>query len=465
MIDRTHDCLKYLLQLVPTASNDIAHVLTSSYLTTSDSPRRQVKYMDNLLKVTQYAPHLQQEILSLIIERLIKTDVEVQAEWEKLEEVDEDIEYEVSQMVLDLQNEDDEDDSDDESDVDEDEDTITYRVQRLKRNMTAMDATLDRLFAYYETSFTKGSRNDTTATFDHLLTQFESTILPCYRSRHTQFLIFHFAQASPELIDQFVGACAHITFDRTRPLLTRLSAAAYLASFIARGARVSANIVRDVFEILGQNLDGLRARHEDSCAGPELRRYGAFYALSQALLYIFCFRWRDLLVQDDDEEIEDPDDIIADGRELNWAPMIRPLMTRLVYSKLNPLKVCSQHIVHQFAAIAQHLRFIYVYSLLETNKRLRLSHALGAGSAYSGIVERETALSGKREEESFQLDNYFPFDPYRLPTSKRWIEGDYVQWKNPAGLRDDDDDDDSSDEDSEDDNEEFEEETATEASN
>jgi RNA polymerase I-specific transcription initiation factor RRN3 len=61
------------------------------------------------------------------------------------------------------------------------------------------------------------------------------------------------------------------------------------------------------------------------------------------------------------------------------------------------------------------------------------------------------------------LDAYFPFDPYVLPRSKRWLEQDYVTWKPVPGMpiekddddedeeeEDDDDDEDSSDSDRED---------------
>ena len=36
--------------------------------------------------------------------------------------------------------------------------------------------------------------------------------------------------------------------------------------------------------------------------------------------------------------------------------------------------------------------------------------------------------------DAVQLDAYFPFDPYQLPRSKRWLEGDYVEWKGIPGL-------------------------------
>ncbi len=83
--------------------------------------------------------------------------------------------------------------------------------------------------------------------------------------------------------------------------------------------------------------------------------------------------------------------------------------------------------------MAHYLRFLYVYPLIETNKRVRLARSM-AGGYLAGIGGRETALSQKRGDDMFLLDAYFPFDPYVLPRSKRWIENDYVQWKPVPGM-------------------------------
>lgn len=39
-----------------------------------------------------------------------------------------------------------------------------------------------------------------------------------------------------------------------------------------------------------------------------------------------------------------------------------------------------------------------------------------------------------------ELESYFPFDPYNLRKSKKWIEDCYIQWQPVEGLEDDDDD-------------------------
>jgi RNA polymerase I-specific transcription initiation factor RRN3 len=208
---------------------------------------------------------------------------------------------------------------------------------------------------------------------------------------------------------------------------------------------VQPHVVRTVFELIGNHLDRIRVDTEPTCRGPDLGRYGTFYAMTQALLYIFCFKWRDLITSSEISEEDDPLGFVA--QDLQWTSGIKETLSRTIYSKLNPLKICSPVIVAEFAKIAMHLRFMYVYPLLETNKRIRLTQS--ASSHTTGAL-RETGNSGSTESWH-QLDAYFPFDPYQLPLSKRWVESDYVQWRGVPGLVEAEESDDSADEDEDDD--------------
>src|SRR5690606_30164488 len=106
-----------------------------------------------------------------------------------------------------------------------------------------------------------------------------------------------------------------------------------------------------------------------------------------------------------DEEIDE-----SEIRAARWIPELR-IMERAITSRFNPLKVCSQDVVEQFAEIAHYLDFMYCYSIIEKNNR--------------------TVIDRYRME---QLDAYFPFDPYKLKKSKRWVEDVYVPWKPIKGM-------------------------------
>ena len=432
---RVHRALQYLLQLIPSAGRILSATMTTAFPHQTDSRRSHVVYIQNLLKLVEYAPELRGEVLALITERLVKIDVQVQVDLEDLaDDVGEGLVDQIPPARPDLMDDIEESEvSDEEEDPDEDEeDEEAQRAKEIAKNVEKMDAILDILFSHYEQSFTNPSVEEQVGSLNILLSQFVSTILPTHRSRHTQFLLFHFAQQSSKYIDTFTGTCVQITFDKGQPAIVRQASAAYLASFVARGMHVPSNIVRDVFDYIGGELTRLRREYEPSCRGPDMRRYSSFYVLVQALLYIFCFRWRDLESSPDDD-FEDDDLNTYYGQEHQWISGVKENLSQNVFSKLNPLKVCSTAIVTEFARIANHLSIVYVYHLLETNKRVRVLQSAGTGY---GQPNRETALSARRDESSQHLDAYFPFDPYHLPKSKRWIEGDYREWSGIPGLDD-----------------------------
>lgn len=436
---RAHKSMQYILQLVPSASRVLSSVLVSAFPHQTGSRRAHTVYVQNLLEILSYSPELRADVLALITERLVKIDVQVQVDLEELtEEVGEGLLHRIPKIRHDaLEDAEDYASSDDESESEEEIDIEAQRTKDIMRNVEKMDAILDTLFVHYDRFFSCGSLQSQMDTIDILLSQFTTIILPTHRSRHTQFLLFHFAQQSTTYIDTFVGTCVQITFDRCQSAIVRQASAAYLASFVSRGIHVPSSIVRDVFDYLGSELERLRCDGERTCRGPNLRRYSSFYCLVQALLYIFCFRWRDLEFNANEDCNED-DSTASFGQEHQWKSGVKEVLSLNIFSKLNPLKVCSPSIVTEFARVSNHLGVVYVYHLLETNKRIRLSQfSGGASSGFSvGQPNRESALSRIKDESHQHLDEYFPFDPYHLPKSKRWIERDYREWAGIIGLDD-----------------------------
>lgn len=440
MVGRLHGVIRYLQRLIPAVSTSLAEVLRHEFPNHRTVDKRSyVGYVKNILRIAEYAPELKGEILTLITERVIKLDVEVQEEIDDLEEEEEEMVVTGDTEGVDI----DDDMSDAESEASS-EASVTPEERHLKtlrETVGKMDAILDLLFAHYTNAFLDGTRLQAADTYLHLLSQFENFILPTYRSRHTQFLVFHFSQLSQYNIGLFLDTLVRIAFRRATPSHSALSAIAYLSSFIARGAHISRDTVRDIFVLLGDQLTAFRLAYAPACRGPDLSRYALFYAIAQAMLYIYCFRWRDLIVLEPGQDADADDYDVFEQGEPIWIPGIKEALHQNIYSPLNPLKVCAPPIVSQFAAIANHLRFLYVFPLLETNKRLRLSSYRGIGPQLGtggvgemGVGKREGALAGKKGEQHHQLDAFFPFDPYQLRKSGRWMEGDYNVWKGVPGM-------------------------------
>jgi RNA polymerase I-specific transcription initiation factor RRN3 len=460
--DRLHVALRYILHLFPIAESVLGPILANKYPYHDEPKRVHLAYVDNLLRLRQYSTDLRHEVMDLIISRLVKIDVEMQMD---LDDMDDKLAAMVGMALKSAQehNDQDEDDSDDSDNESvssaESEDDEYSRVKTAKENIEKMDAILDSLFELYTPSFADPDSQGAMEVFEDLLTEFSNLILPTIKSRHTQFLIFHFGQKSERLIDAFCGTCINIAFESHRPLILRQSACAYLASFVARGAHVPGHIVIKIFEVLGYHLDEMRAVYEVSCRGPDVRRYAPFYALMQALMYVFCFRWQDL-IKSAPHDVDRDDPLSYLDQELEWEPEVKDIMRRNIYSKLNPLKVCSPVIVEQYAKLAHHFQFMYVYPLIESNKRLHLSQ-FSVGAYSNGSALRDMSFD-VNDESWQQLSPYFPFDPYQLPKSKHWVEQDYLPWRPIPGLNPDDAEDDSDEEDVDEEEEVIDEDTATE---
>lgn len=336
---------------------------------------------------------------------------------------------------------DDEDEDEDEasdaesvaSDESDDRHELSGKILKAAQHIQKMDSIMDTLFRLYEPVFADPDSETAAGLFDNMLSEFVNIILPTYSSRHTQFVIFHFSQMSEDLTDRFAGVLLDIAFGNQNSMVTRQNAAAYLASFAARGKKVPAESVRTICTVLIKHIDSYRHRHAGA-ARPDLRRFTPYYALFQGLLYIFCFRWRDLVMEVPD--VVDPDDPASYlGHELVWMQELRPLLTANIFSNFNPLRVCHPTIVQEFAKLAGHLGFMYVHDKIEQNRRIYLS------SYVSSSVEalRETASHNPYDESWLQLAPYFPFDPYQLPESRYWVDGDYIPYNPFPGLDEDED--------------------------
>ncbi|KAI5295632.1 hypothetical protein KEM52_000764 [Ascosphaera acerosa] len=474
---RVHSTLAFVLKIIPSATGALMPVLAECFPQDIGSLKSHVAYTLNLIKVVDYATELRSEILALITERLVKIDVQVQLDMDEVESgrhdadadadnaTDSDVGSDIGleETLLDLEAEpdagqkaalaiQDDDaltpeiiafaDTDDEQDTqsiisEEDLDPELTRINRSKEQYQKIDYMIDILFSYYASAFDSGSEDDNDSTHDILLAHFRSIILPTYRSRFSQFLLFHFSQSSNVLVDRFATSCIEVIMDRTETPVLRQYSAAYLASFVARGAHVSSEVVRDVFQLLGGHMQQLRSDYEAAngghIAGPDLRRYAPFYAIAQALMYIFCFRWRDLTTAAVEGHIP------LDALELDdvvFPPAIRDVMHAAVFSRLNPLKVCATGIVSEFARLSQHLNFIYVHTIIERNKRIHLSHITNTLKALESKYAQAEREEGGEADAGTQMSGYFPFDPYKLKRSGRWVEGDYIVYKGIPGSHD-----------------------------
>lgn len=437
--DRLHAALRRLIRVSPAAMRSVMAIAKSKYPVADDDKRTHASYVDNLLRIREYAPDLGCGLLNLIVEQLVNIDVNMQTD---LDDLDDELTAAVHRALAEsraraLDNPEDEDSDDETDDEDDDDDNLgLQRIKSVRNHIEVLDVVMNTLFGFYAPYFDDPQSETAVSQCKVLLSQFTEIILRMRKSRHTQFLLFHFVQKSDQLTSMFIETCERIAFNGA-PSVIGDYAVAYLASFLARGAHIPAYLVQNVFRRLLQCVERRRATYEKTCQGPNITKYYSYYALCQATFYIFCFRWKDLVVSA--PEYVDPEDPLSYvGQDLDWGENTRRILKSNAHGKLNPLKVCSPGIVEEFAKLAHKLNLVYVYPVLEINKRVRLSQFVRASYASGGSFRD---IGGEaRDDGALQLDSYFPFDPYQLPSSKRWLEGDYLSWNPILGLNADEDD-------------------------
>lgn len=442
---RVLQAIQHLTRNVPSAPAALANRLASRLEFEFAKADDRMTYINNFMRMIDYVPELASEILANVMRELIKLDVCVQ---DGLDEIEDDLEEELlehlsesqtllarsSQTAVDDSADDEDNSTTDDSDGDAavDDDPETARWRKVREDVKQVDLIMDVLFRYYTTLTTSTALETRHNAIERLLDQFHTFILPTYRSRHPQFLLFHFAQSDPIIIDRFVTDCVSVLVDKKQPTVIRHSAAAYFSGFVGRGAHVAPSVVNDCLELLCDQLTTLRKTYEPTCnRGPDLKRYGDFYAIFQAILYIFCFRWQDITSASSD--LGDDDDIFHPHKPIetyHFSHTLHDALHSAIYSPLNPLRVCTPVIVEQFAKLACALQFLYLFSKIEENRHVRIATNWRSMS--------DMQISDPHRDMSWLGDNgmmegYFPFDPYHLPLSKHWVESDYVEWKGIPG--------------------------------
>eukprot|EP00126_Sphaerothecum_destruens_P010214 Sdes_comp20692_c0_seq1m16256 len=181
--------------------------------------------------------------------------------------------------------------------------------------------------------------------------------------------------------------------DNATPNVIRLSTAAYIAGIIARASYVGIDLVKSTLEVLVQWTLEYISSHDNRVNPSDINihQYSVFYAVCQSILYIFCFRHRELL--------EQPNGI-------DYVLQLR--FDRIIVCNLNPLKACLQPLVQEFTKITQQYEIVYCHSILKRNEKI----------AYGRNI-----VGGKNV-----LDHFFPFDPFELPQSRFYIDDIYRAW-------------------------------------
>jgi RNA polymerase I-specific transcription initiation factor RRN3 len=183
-----------------------------------------------------------------------------------------------------------------------------------------------------------------------LLTLFSRQILSTSATQHIPFLLFLCASFSTTFTDLFLGLLvsqALYATNTTSPTATtqrislsqRVAATVYIGSIVCRARFVTDEQARQVTTYLLAYIDGKLQQTRTARSVDELP---LFYAVCQAVMLIFCFRWRAFSSEREGDsvlgEMEMDSDSIEDAAGSKWMRDLE-ILQRAVTSELNPLLV------------------------------------------------------------------------------------------------------------------------------
>ncbi|KAJ2831883.1 DNA independent RNA polymerase I transcription factor [Coemansia sp. 'formosensis'] len=389
-------------------------------------------------------------------------------------------------VPIDSESEEEEEEESEGEDDDSDSDSDCSNTGKLgkikfssKRVVAKLDAIMSTLFTWLEQhslpdEVTQEMSEATSQLFLVFLDLFNTVVLPTFKSRYTQFFVFYLCVKDPQYADVFLGTMMGAVGEPVRSNApgqvsahTKIAAASYLSSFVSRARILASDIVRNVMGMLVQwacaylewqeqlqreaeeesqrrqphpwaktyaqaaanTNGGLRnSSNSSSSLAADFERHAVFYAVTQAIIYMFCFRWRDMAEAPGGGPV-----VESELDNLRWCAEVEGIQ-RIVFSKLNPLRACSSAIASQFAYVASQTNFMFCYTVLQQNRRT------GNDTKESNNGEAPTHSNMLRTE----LETFFPFDPMLLPISRQFIDDIYLEWQEVGAEASSDEEDDNS---------------------
>ncbi|GLC47104.1 hypothetical protein PLESTF_001444200 [Pleodorina starrii] len=309
-----------------------------------------------------------------------------------------------------------------------------------------MDSMMELAFEHLEKRIAAGHLRQA---WETLLSAFERTILNTHRSKFTQFLLFYTCIHNPNQCSQSLIRLLQTRLrDSRQAPITRTACAAYLASFLARAAFVpDAVVVKALQDLASFCMDYCKSQAaalsgsssagnlaaaavaatgsatdsaaliamSTEAANAQTQRHQVFYAAVQAVLYVLCYHMQTLVgelqQQQQPQQAEAEAGVQAgsskERKQLAEAvvSLVRGPVWQLLNHRLQPLGACLPSVAAEFVHQAA---------------------SLGVVDSTPLLTQVEPATRSQRP-----LEMFFPFDPYLLRRSSRFLQlkESYVRWR------------------------------------
>lgn len=411
-----HMVLKAISKIVPMTPALLMPLLNDLFPYMTKDAYIQACYVKNLLQITHYIHTLRQKIMELIVDRMLKLDVRSpRTEIEESEADEEDMDEDI---VFDME------------DIDISQEVLTspdigyhsyFEEIRTKpmshKDAEKLDVMMDLFLKYtHNNCYVNGELNweATKTLYRELLLVFERIILPTHASCHVQFILFYLCSIKPAICEGFLDFLWKKVKDPNTQTIFRQIAVSYMSSLISRGMFVPLSTVTACLDLMCEWLHKYLDQTSSDTVHIDITHHGSFYAVCQSVFYVFVFRNKEIFEM---------------KKGYKWSESLN--FQRIVTSRLNPLKFCLPVIAKTFASVTRMHQLAFCDTIMERNNRCILP-VVSSGS--SGTAENKI------------LDSFFPFDPYLLKRSGKFILPLYrefqgnIEEEDKADTEDDEDD-------------------------
>ncbi|CAN6162954.1 unnamed protein product [Urochloa humidicola] len=230
--------------------------------------------------------------------------------------------------------------------------------------------------------------------FDILKTIFRKGVLKVHKSKFAQFIMFYACSLDPEICGlDFALFLTDIFTKKEDDAIARMSAVSYVGSYLSRARFISADTVVAILKrLVDWCIDHCERQKEKFTRTKNPVEHQIFYASCQAVMYVLCFRLRSIM----------------DYPNLK-SQLFKMNIRSILMDPLEPLKVCLPSIVNEFLRQAKAARLFNASVDLELEDRIDSD----LSKAFGGVN---------------RLDTFFPFDPYLLKQSDRYIRPNFEFW-------------------------------------
>ncbi|XP_021374424.1 RNA polymerase I-specific transcription initiation factor RRN3-like [Mizuhopecten yessoensis] len=396
-----HLVIKAISDIVPMSPMVLMPLLSDYFPYMTKDTYLQECYVKNLLQITHYMPNQRQAILELIVDRMLKLDV--RSPKHEIAEAEENTED--NDIIFDM-----------------DDPSVSQKVTSSDTGYSSgcsepgsakpmnhkeaerLDIMMDLVLKYiHQTCFHDGQLNWEKAKtlYREMLLVFDRLILPTHASCHVQFIMFFLCAIKQPICEGFLDFLWKKVQDPNTERVYRQASVSYIGSLLSRGLFVPISTVTACLGLMcdwvHKYLDqvGTDSIHADVC------HHGSFYSVCQTIFYVFVFRSKELLEM---------------KKGYKWAEGLN--FQRIVTSRLNPLRVCLPVIVKSFASVTRTHQLAFCDTIIERNNRC--------------------FLPSSSTRKGDQLNDAFPFDPYLLHRSGKFIMPHYREYQGNVVQEDND---------------------------